>query len=126
MSDQVRVKKSSDTSVSLWFDESFIAIKFPAPEDATTFLYILEDIIRYSLFYSQCHFLAMLSGTYLSPADNQDDEMMEAPALGLFWEQVKEMSSEIRCFTQEISSIKARILRLEREFEHSEGNIATA
>ena len=68
----------------------------------------------------------MLSGTYLSPADNQDDEMMEAPALGLFWEQVKEMSSEIRCFTQEISSIKARILRLEREFEHSEGNTATA
>ena len=68
----------------------------------------------------------MLSGTYLFPADNQDDEMMEAPALDLFWEQVEEMSSEIRCFTREISTIKARILRLEREVEHSEGNIATA
>ena len=68
----------------------------------------------------------MLSGTYLFPADNQDDEMMEAPALDLFWEQVTEMSSEIRCFTREISSIKARILRLEREVDHSEGKIATA
>ena len=68
----------------------------------------------------------MLSGTYLFPADNHDDEMMEAPALDLFWEQVEEMSSEIRCFTREISTIKARILRLEREVEHSEGNIATA
>ena len=68
----------------------------------------------------------MLSGTYLLPADNQDDEMIEAPALDLFWEQVEEMSSEIRCFTREISTIKARILRLEREVEHSEGKIATA
>ena len=68
----------------------------------------------------------MLSGTYLFPTDNQDDEMMEAPVLDLFWEQVKEMSSDIDCFTQEISSIKARILRLEREVGHSEGKIATA
>ena len=68
----------------------------------------------------------MLSGTYLFPADNQDDEMMEAPAPDLFGGKIREMSSDIRCFTQEISSIKARILRLEREVEHSEGKIATA
>ena len=68
----------------------------------------------------------MLSGTYLFPADNQDDEMMEAPALDLFWKQVKEMSSDIGSFTQEISAIKARILRLEWEVEHSEGITTTA
>ena len=68
----------------------------------------------------------MLSGTYLFPADNQDDEMMDDHALDLFGGKVREMSSDIRCFTQEISSIKARILRLEREVEHSEGKIATA
>ena len=52
--------------------------------------------------------------------------MMEAPALDLFGGKIREMSSDIRCFIQEISSIKARILRLEREVEHSEEKIATA
>ena len=65
----------------------------------------------------------MLSGTYL--ADYQDDDiMMDDDSLDLVWGRVQEMSSDLRCFTQEISSLKARIHRLEKEVEHSQGETA--
>ena len=49
LSDQVKVKQSSDTSVSLWYNESFIALKLQTPEDTTSFLSTLEEIFRYQL-----------------------------------------------------------------------------
>ena len=45
VSDQVRIKQSSDTSVSLWFNESFIGIKFSTPEKTAEFQSKIEDII---------------------------------------------------------------------------------
>ena len=65
----------------------------------------------------------MLSGTYL--ADYQDDDiMMDDDSLDLVWGGIQEMSSDLRCFTKEISSLKARIHRLEKEVEHSKGETA--
>ena len=67
----------------------------------------------------------MLSDTYL--ADYQDDDMlMDDDSLDLVWGEVQEMSSDLRCFTREISSLKARIHRLEKEVENSVGETASA
>lgn len=67
----------------------------------------------------------MLSGTYL--ADYQDDDILvDDDSLDLVWGEVQEMSSDMSCITRAISSLKARIHRLENEVENSPWETASA